>query len=248
MIYLHKILPLLISPLMVVLFLLVIGIKFKSKKFTISGIIVLLICSLPIVSKKLINYLEINYKPIQAANMDKADAIIILGGMIGVVETKDGYKYEFNNAVDRFISGVELFKQNKSKFIVFMRGKLPWSIGLPEGEYLKKLAISYGIPEENIILTETVENTDQEAKAVKKLFPEKNTKLILVTSASHMSRASNIFQAENFKVIEYPVDFKKTSSNFTIMNLIPSAGAFYETSYFIREMIGRTYYKVKLLN
>ena len=173
MIYLHKILPLLISPLMLVIFLLILGIKFKSKKFTISSIIILLFCSLPIVSKKLINYLERNYKPIQESNIGKADAIIVLSGMIRVINTINGYKYEFDNSVDRFISGIKLFKNNKANLIVFTRGKYPWSVGKPEGEYLKELAISYGIPENNIILTENVENTDQEAKEVKKLFPKK---------------------------------------------------------------------------
>ena len=248
MIYLHKILPLLISPLTLIIFILVIGITFKSKKFTISGVIILLICSLPIVSKKLINYLEINYKPIQASNIDKADAIIILSGMINAINTIDGYKYEFNNSVDRFISGINLFKNNKANFIVFTRGKYPWSVGKPEGEYLKELAISYGIPENNILLTENVENTDQEAKAVKKLFPQKNSKLILVTSASHMPRALKVFQAADLEVIEYPVDFKSNSNNFTIIDLIPSAGALGGTSYFVREMIGRIYYKIKYFN
>ena len=248
MIYLHKILPMLISPLMVVVFLLVLGIKFKSKKFTISGIIILLICSLPIVSKNLINYIEINYKPIQASNMDKADAIIVLSGMIKPINTNNGYKYEFYKSVNRFFAGIELFKNNKANFIVFTRGKYPWSVGKPEGEYLKELAISYGIPENNIILTENVENTDQEAKAVKKLFPEKNTKLILVTSASHMPRALKVFQAADLEVIEYPVDFKSNSNNFTLIDLIPSAGAFSGTSYFVREIIGRIYYKIKYFN
>ncbi|WP_440676086.1 YdcF family protein [Candidatus Pelagibacter sp. HIMB1593] len=232
---------------MIVVFLLVLGIKFKSKKFTISGIIVLSICSLPIVSKNLINYLEINYKPIQASNMDKADAIIVLSGMLRPINTVDGYKYEFNDAVDRFVSGIDLYKNNKANFIVFTRGKYPWSIGKPGGEYLKELAISYGIPENKIMLTENVVNTDQEAKAVKKLFPQKNSKLILVTSASHMPRALKVFQAADLEVIEYPVDFKSISNNFTLMDLIPSVGGLGGTSYFVREIIGRIYYKIKYI-
>ena len=248
MIYLNKILPLLISPLMLVIFLLILGIKFKSKKFTIYAIFVLLFCSLPIVSKQLTSYLERDYKPVQASNMDKADAIIVLSGMLKVVNTSNGYKYEFNKSVDRFLSGIELYRENKANLIVFTRGTYPWSLGKPEGEYLKELAISFGIPEGNIILTENVENTYQEAKSVKKLFPEKKSKLILVTTASHMPRASKVFQTLDLNIIEYPVDFRNTSSNFTIMNLIPSAGALSETSYFLREMIGRTYYKIKYKN
>ena len=230
---------------MLVIFLLVLGIKFKSKKFTISAILVLLFCSLPIVSKQLTSYLERDYAPLQASNMDKADAIIVLSGMVKAVNTSNGYKYEFNKSVDRFFSGIELYKKNKANLIVFTRGKYPWSLGKPEGEYLKELAISYGIPESNILLTENVENTYEEAKSIKKLFPEKNSKLILVTTASHMPRALKAFQALDLNVIEYPVDFKNTSSNYTIMSFIPSAGALSETSNFVREIIGRIYYKIR---
>lgn len=247
MIYLHKILPLLISPLMLVIYLLILGLKFKSKKFIISGIIILLFFSLPIISNKLINYLEMNYKPIQTSNMDKAEAIVVLSGMLSKIKIKNGFKYEFQDSVDRFISGIDLFQNNKANFLIFTRGKLPWSVGIPEGEYLKELAINYGIPEYSIMLTEEVENTEQEAKAIKKLLPEKNIKLILVTSASHMHRAVKIFKAADLDVIEYPVDFKGKSKNFSLMDLIPSAEALSTTSYFVREMIGRTYYKIKYL-
>jgi len=245
MIYLHKILPLLISPIMMVIYLLILGIIIKSKKISSAAILILIFFSLPFVSKKLNYYLEIDYKPILASDIKTADAIVVLGGMLRAIKTKNAYKYEFGDAVDRFISGIDLFKNKKANFIVFSRAQLPWSVGMPEGEYLKKIAINYGIPAESIILTESVENTDQEAKAIKKLFPDKNIKIILVTSAYHMNRALNVFNAADLNVIAYPVDFKNNSKNFTLMDLIPSANALSGTSYFVREMISRTYYKVK---
>ena len=84
-------------------------------------------------------------------------------------------------------------------------------------------------------------------KKLKNFFQKKNSKLILVTSAAHMPRALKVFQAADLNVIEYPVDFKSNSSNFTLMDLIPSANALGKTSYFVREMIGRIYYKIKYL-
>ena len=245
MIYLNKILPLLVSPIMVVIYLLILGILIKSKKISFAAILILILSSLPLISKKLTYYLEADYRPILVADINKADAIVVLGGMIGSIKTKNGYSYEFSDAVDRFISGIDLFKNKKGKFLVFTRGQLPWSVGVPEGEYLKKKAIDFGISDENIILTEKVENTDQEAKAIKKLFPEDDKKIILVTSAYHMTRALIVFEAAEINVIAYPVDFKNKSKNFTLMDLIPSANALSGTSFFVREMIGRTYYKLK---
>ena len=61
MIYLHKILPLIISPLFLIIFLIVLGAILRSKKISFLGIVILLFCSLPIVSSKLIAYLVLSY-------------------------------------------------------------------------------------------------------------------------------------------------------------------------------------------
>ena len=121
---------------------------------------------------------------------------------------------------------------------------MPWSVGIAEGEYLKELAIKYGIPEKKIILTEEVQNTDQEAKAIKKILTD-NAKIILVTSAFHMPRAEKVFKAANINAIPFPVDFQNSKSKTTMMDFIPSAGALSQTSHFVREMIGRLYYNLK---
>ena len=57
--------------------------------------------------------------------------------------------------------------------------------------------------------------------------------------------AIKVFKAADLNIIAYPVDFRNNSKKFTLMDLIPSASGLYETSYFVREMIGRTYYKLK---
>ena len=246
MIYLHKIIPLLISPLIFVIFLFILGVYYNSKKIIFSALTVLILSSTPILSDKLVNYLEIDYEPINIEDVEKADAIIVLSGMINTLQTKNIYNYEFNGAVDRFIKGIDLFKNGKANYLVFTRGKIPWSVGISEGEYLKKLAINFGVPEKKIILTESVENTEQEANSIKNIFPNKNSKLILVTSAYHMKRALKIFNSAELKVLAYPVDFRKKTKKFTIMDIIPSANAFSKTSYSIREIIGRIYYNFKL--
>ena len=86
MIYLHKILPLLVSPIMLVIYLLILGIIAKSKKISFAAILILLFSSLPFISKKLTYYLEADYRPIPVSDIDKADAIVVLGGMIGAIK------------------------------------------------------------------------------------------------------------------------------------------------------------------
>ena len=244
MIYLHKILPLIVSPLFFVLILITLGIFFRSKKISLFGIAILIFCSLPIISSNLIAYLEKDYSLQNTSTIDKADAIVVLSGMLKTIKTKSDYEYEFGGAVDRILAGINLYKDDKAPILILTRGKLPWSLGKPEGEYLKEFAAQFSIPKENILLTDNVENTDGEAKSVKKLLNQ-NNKIILVTSAFHMPRAKKVFETADINVIPFPVDFQSQESKLTIMDFIPSAGSFSGSSHFIREMIGRVYYSLK---
>jgi uncharacterized SAM-binding protein YcdF (DUF218 family) len=245
MIYLHKILPLIFSPLFFILSIIIFGIIIGSKKTSFVGVIILIICSMPIVSGKMIAYLESDYELNRPSEIDTANAIVVLSGMVKTIKTKDSLDYEWSEAVDRFFAGIDLFRLNKAPTLIFTRGKVPWSIGLPEGEFLREEAIKLGIPKKDILLTENVENTDQEAKAIKKLFSIDNPKIILVTSAFHMPRAQLVFEAAGINVIPFPVDFKTGAGKLTFMSFIPSAGSFASTNFFVREMIGRTYYNLK---
>ena len=245
MIYLHKILPLIFSPLFFILSIIIFGIIIGSKKTSFAGVAILVICSMPIVSGKMIAYLESDYELNRPSEIDSANAIVVLSGMVKTIKTKDSLDYEWSEAVDRFFAGIDLFRLNKAPTLIFTRGKVPWSIGLPEGEFLREEAIKLGIPKKDILLTENVENTDQEAKAIKKLLSLDDPKVILVTSAFHMPRAQLVFEAAGISVIPFPVDFLIGTGKITLMGFIPSASSFAETSFFVREMIGRTYYNLK---
>ena len=245
MIYLHKILPLIFSPLMLIIVLIIFGVIINSKKISIIGIFILIVCSLPVVSNKLVAYLESDYQLSKPSNIERADSIVILSGMIRTINSKDGLDYEFGEASDRIFAGINLFKEKKAPKLILTRGKLPWSVGIPEGEYLREIAINNGISESNILLTENVENTEQEAKAIKKLLSDDKSKVLLVTSAFHMPRAQKVFEAAGINVVPFPVDFQKGLSKITFMSFMPSANALSGTSFFAREMMGRIYYNLK---
>ena len=245
MIYLNKILPLIVSPLFLIIFLVILGIIFKSKKISFLGVGILIFCSLPIISTKLISYLEKDHVPQNISNVDKADAIVVLSGMLKIIKVDDELKYEFRDEVDRILSGIDLFKNNKAPLLILTKGKYPWVVGVPEGEYLKDFAIKFGVPKESILLTEIVQDTAQEAKSVKKLLNSNEAKIILVTSAFHMPRAKKVFEAFNINVIPFAVDYISSGQKINFIHFIPSAGSLSTTSFAVRELIGRLYYSLK---
>ena len=123
---------------------------------------------------------------------------------------------------------------------------MPWDKAKKtEGEVLKEYAISNGIAFEKKYITKNVENTADEAVAVKELIsPSK--RIILVTSAFHMYRAKRLFEKQGFLVITYKVDFKASRNNKTmLMDFLPSAGNLELSETGIKEIIGRLFYLVK---
>lgn len=244
MIHINKILPIIVSPLGLVIILLFFGVFRKRMLSSMIALILLIILSLPIVSRHLIKFLEQGYTLISPNNVDTADTVIVLSGMIRTIKQNNEIYYEFSDAVDRVFAGIELLKLNKAQKIILTRGKLPWSLGMPEGEFLAQFVKSQGINKNQVILTEVVQNTNDEAIAVSKILP-KNSKIILVTSAFHMPRAKTVFENQNLKVIPYAVDFRLGEKKMDVLDFLPQANAFKDSSFYFREIIGRAYYSLR---
>ena len=186
--------------------------------------------------------LEYPYKPIPISSIKENDAVIVLGGMLNKVGDQNYNKYEFSDP-DRFLGGIDLIKNFKSKKLILMSSQLPWTVNWqPEGQVLKEKAISLGLDPDQIFVTEKVKNTYEESIAVTKLIPN-NSSIILVTSAYHMDRSKYLFEKQGFKVNAFPVDFKSSNQELSLISFLPNVDSLYKTSLFIRENIGRLYYK-----
>lgn len=244
MIYLNKLLPIFASPLGLIAFLIILGIFTKRMFYIVTALLLLWFTSLPIVSNSLLGFLERNYQVQTLDNVEDHDTVIVLSGMVRTIQNNGEVYYEFGEAVDRILAGISLIKDGKADRMILTRGQLPWSLGVPEGEFLSNFAEMNGVEAAKITLTRVVENTDDEAKAIAELITS-NEKLILVTSAFHMPRAIKVFENQNILVTEFPVDFLSDASKLGILDFLPSAFAFEDSSLFAREMIGRAYYSLK---
>ena len=244
MIYLNKLLPIFASPLGLISFLIILGIFTKRMFYIVTALLLLWFTSLPIVSNSLLGFLERNYQVQTLDNVEDHDTVIVLSGMVRTIQNNGEVYYEFGEAVDRILAGISLIKDGKADRMILTRGQLPWSLGVPEGEFLSNFAEMNGVEAAKITLTRVVENTDDEAKAIAELITS-NEKLILVTSAFHMPRAKKVFENQNIVVTEFPVDFLSVASKLGILDFLPNASAFKDSSLFAREMIGRAYYSLK---
>ena len=175
----------------------------------------------------------------------KADAVVVLGGMIDWIKTRDGIAPEWGDS-DRFWDGVALLKADRAPKLIFTGGKLPWQLGEEtEGDVLKRFAMIAQVPEAQIVVSDKVENTEDESLAVAKMLDPQQSRIILVTSAFHMPRAKALFDQRGFDVFAYPVDFRAGGGLDWRPAFLPNPNAFAGTEFSIRELIGRLYYRLK---
>lgn len=245
MIYLNKVLPIFVSPLGLVLILLMLAIYRRRQSFVISAVIILYVASAPFTSYYLLRSIEGGAIKLTPEDAPQSDAVVVLGGMIDWIQTSSGVVTEWGDP-DRFWDGVALVKANRAPLLIFTGSKLPWQLGLEtEGEVLKRYAQMLHVSSDRILVTERVENTADEAKAVSRLFDLAPKKIILVTSAFHMQRAKYLFEQVGFDVFAYPVDFRAATQLDVWTAFLPSANALSTTDFCLREWLGRMYYRTK---
>jgi uncharacterized SAM-binding protein YcdF (DUF218 family) len=162
------------------------------------------------------------------------------------VKVKNSYVPDWGDP-DRFFGGVELMLANKGRKLVFTGGKLPWQqTDETEGDVLKRYAQMMQVPSGSILLTEPVANTEQEARAVRKLLGAEAKKIILVTSASHMQRAQGLFEQFGFEVFGYPVDLQgESAEDITVLSFLPNPYALASVHSTVREFWGSLYYQFR---
>lgn len=73
---------------------------------------------------------------------------------------------EWNDA-DRFFGGIELYRAGKAPLVIFTDGWVPWRPAAePEGRVLIRYAKDLGVPPEDLLTTDKVVNTEEEAAAI----------------------------------------------------------------------------------
>ena len=245
MLFFHNLLPIFVLPIGLSLLFIAVGLLFKKRALTLIGAAVLWVFSMPVTGDILMKAAACGYARMPVAAMPKADAIVVLSGMLRMVEGAP--LGEWSDAADRFEGGIELYRAGKAPLLVFTGGWIPWKpTHIPEGLLLSKRAVLLGIPREAIRVTEKVQNTAEEAVAISRMpIPAKGkrTTILLVTSAYHMPRSLMLFEQAGLKAIPYPVDFRfEKDVGLTVLRFLPNTDALQRSESALREMLGLAYY------
>ena len=175
-----------------------------------------------------------------------ADAVVSLGGSV------QPSRYEANGldltaAGDRIIMALELMRQGKAPALV-IGGASHLFNGTErvEADLVRQWLQNWKIPAGPIHSLGGCANTHEEAEKVAALARQHGwKKVLLVTSAYHLPRASATFRKAGVAVEGVPCDFQtmvsiETPSSYT---LVPRYQGFLKTSLFVHEQIGWAVYR-----
>lgn len=186
--------------------------------------------------------LEDRYHPADLSSLPAAAGskpyIVVLGSGYSPDPDVDLDSRLSEDGLVRLVEGVQLCKK--------LAGcKLILSGGPPAmAQTMGKIALSLGIPQQEIILEEHSRDTEQEALFIK---PTVSTKpFLLVTSASHMPRAMDLFTSLGMQPIAAPTDYLAKPSAFVIPDEIyPGPGGLDEITRTVYEYLGIEWEKLR---
>ena len=192
--------------------------------------------------------LEKPYPPSLAADLPKADAVIVLGGGINADDSGKMIYPELHMAADRAWHAARIYKAGRAPYVV--------TTGAGSSESDRILLLDLGVPDSVIIQENKARNTEEHVALVsallKQKYPKKKShfKVLIVTSAWHMRRALLNFEQSDLDVMPAPADHECTmcaSGPVKFVNFFPNAESFVLNSCIFKEYLGYQLYRLKYL-
>lgn len=207
---------------------------------------ILFISSLPVVSDALLGSIEGDYPQRSIQQYQEHDAILVLGGGLRV-PSKPSVDVQFNNATDRYWLAAKLYLAGKAPNIMIAGGNVFDQQGvLSEAEYAADLLQQWGVPKQAILIEKNSRTTEQNFKNISQFFPKKASKVLLVTSASHMRRSVWLAKQAGLNVTAAPADVLVRDTNRpAVFNYLPSVAALNNTTIAFHEIYGLAFAKLK---
>jgi len=224
---LSKVVQFCIEPLNWVILFVVLSLVFLSlrkphlcRRFLILALLDLLLVGWLPSSELLLRSLEDAVPKTSLANLSEGDisGIIILGGAIeGGQIALDRGEVSIYSSAERVTKAFELIRKYPNLPFIFSgySGRVNPK-GVSEADAFKQLIAEQGLPDKNAHYENQSRNTYENVLLMKPMLGELGTKdeagvqkpWLLITSASHMSRSSMIFEKQGIPIIPVPVDYQ----------------------------------------
>jgi uncharacterized SAM-binding protein YcdF (DUF218 family) len=179
--------------------------------------------------------------------LEAVTGIVVLGGGGTTYRASGGEVDSLSEAsILRALEGVRLYEMLEDPW-VFVSGGINQRDGRssPESEALQQMMIEAGVPAKRIVLESTSSNTFEQAVNLAPMLEERSIgSFILVTSATHMRRATATFKAQGLNPI--PSAAQQHSDGFLSARafFLPNKEALEASRVAMRELMAIVYYRL----
>ena len=205
----------------------------------------LYLASIAPVADLLLIPLEDAYQPPATAEVKNGEAYVVLGG--GVYDFApdiDGKGVLSGESLSRVVCAYRLYRMDR-KPIIFSGGKV--FEGQPEAKVAKRVLLSLGVNEKDVITEAESRDTIENAKYIKELANRHQIgRIILITSAFHMKRSMMLFNKSFNGTIPYPTSYNTRRAKYSILSYAPDAGNLANSAMALKEYIGILFYRLTL--
>jgi uncharacterized SAM-binding protein YcdF (DUF218 family) len=246
---LSNLLDFLISPLIWILGLLLLGLfsrkASRKRGFFLTATLLLLFFSNPFFLNEA--WLAWETPPTPMEQVPIYDAGIVLTGITNI-EKSPHDRVHLHKGADRLLHALQLYREGKiGKFIISGgSGALREAAATEAGE-LRKILLLAQVPEADILLEDQSRNTRENALNTRTLLsrhPELR-RLLLITSAFHMRRATGSFRKAGLEVTPFATDFYSGDRRYSPAHLLlPQERSLYEWQRLLHEITGYLVYAV----
>lgn len=183
------------------------------------------------------------------AQIDNYDLALVLGGA-SRVDLEDTNRVFLNeNAGDRIIHAIQLYKMGKVKKILFSSGSASLTGSkLAEANQAQKLFYMMGVPKKDLIIENKSRNTFENAMYSAEIIKKDSSlkRILLVTNGLHMKRGLACCVAVGLSCKPFPIDndgaFDEKEWD---MYVVPKMYMFSGWDRFSHEFIGYQVYRIK---
>lgn len=190
---------------------------------------------------KLLGSLERPYAGVKIEDLPPADAVVLLGG--GTQASRyDVARVHLSSAGDRLVMAAELMRLGKAPVLLLGgAGGVLDGREVRECDLARDLLTRWGVSPDAMIPLGNNRDTHDEALKVRALAAQRGWKrVLLVTSANHMRRASRTFEHLGLEVTPAPCNFLTSVATDPVpFSLgIPGHDGFVKTHIWLHEKIG----------
>ncbi len=191
--------------------------------------------------------LERPWLAVDRDSLPVCDAVVVLGGGMAAAPSQ-AVGVDFREECDRVLTGIELIRQGKAGTLVVSGGASMTKHGARgEAEATRQWIAQWHLVSVPVESLGICANTYDEALRVKQLADTKGWQcVLLVTSASHLTRAEATFRKAGVKVVSVPGAYQtKIAEGYAPKQMlhVPELGGLWAFSFWLHEVVGWWVYR-----